>query len=67
MVLYYIIYIDYAIQIHVGQKAGENLWRVTVLQEFIHIALLYQTTNTRNNYINDVAVLEQYLALAEKE
>ena len=32
------------------------------LQEFLHIALLYQTTN-----INDVAVLEQYLVHIEKE
>ena len=58
-------FIDYAIQIHVGQKAGENQWRVTVLEEFLHIALLYQATNTRN--INVVAVLEQYLARVEKE
>ena len=64
MALYYI----YAIQIHVGQKAEENQWRVTVLhsvlQEFLHIALLYQATNTRN--IDDLAVLEQYLVLVEK-
>ena len=62
MALYYII--DYAIQIHVGQKAGENQWRVTVLEEFLHIALLYQATNTRN--INDVAILKRYLVLVEK-
>ena len=41
-------FIDCAIQIHVGQKAGGNQWRVTVLQEFLHIALLYQGTNSRN-------------------
>ena len=34
-------------------------------EEFLQIALLYQATNTRN--INDVAVLEQYLVLVEKE
>ena len=49
-------FIDYAIQIYVGQKAGENQWRVMVLEEFLHIALLYQATNTRN--INVVAVLK---------
>ena len=58
-------FIDYAIQIYVGQKARENQWRVMVLEEFLHIALLYQATNTRN--INVIAVLEQYLARAEKE
>ena len=58
-------FIDYAIQIYVGQKAGENQWRVMVLEEFLHTALLYQATNTRN--INVVAVLEQYLARVEKE
>ena len=36
-----------------------------VLEEFLHIALLYQATNTRS--INFVAVLEQYLVLVEKE
>ena len=36
-----------------------------VLEEFLHIALLYQATNTEN--INVVAVLEQYLARVEKE
>ena len=58
-------FIDYAIQIYGGQKAGENQWRVMVLEEFLHIALLYQATNTRN--INVVVVLEQYLARVEKE
>ena len=58
-------FIDYAIQIYVGQKARENQWRVMVLEEFLHIALLYQATNTRN--INVMAVLEQYLARIEKE
>ena len=46
-------------------KAGENQRRVMVLEEFLHTALLYQATNTRN--INVVAVLEQYLAHVEKE
>ena len=54
-------FIDYVVQINVGQKAGENQWRVTVFGEFLHIALLYQATNTRN--INDVAVLKQYYVL----
>ena len=49
-------FVDHAIQIYVGQKARENQWRVMVLDEFLHTALLYQTTNTRN--INVVAVLE---------
>ena len=35
------------------------------LEEFLHIALLYQANNTRN--INIVAVLDQYLARVEKE
>ena len=47
-------FIDYAIQIYVWQKARENQWRVMVLEEFLHIALLYQVTNIRN--INVVAV-----------
>ena len=58
-------FIDYAIQIYVGQKARENQWRVVVIEEFLHTALLYQASNTRN--INAVAVLEQYLVLVEKE
>ena len=58
-------FIDYAIQIYVGQKARENQWRVMVIEEFLHTALLYQASNTRN--INAVAVLEQYLVLVEKE
>ena len=36
-----------------------------VIEEFLHTALLYQASNTRN--INTVAVLEQYLVLVEKE
>ena len=58
-------FIDYAIQIYVGQKARENQWRVMVIGEFLHTALLYQASNTRN--INAVAILEQYLVLVEKE
>ena len=61
MALYYIIY---RLCIYVGQKALENQWRVMVLEEFLHTALLYQATNTRN--INVVAVLEQYLACVER-
>ena len=34
------------------------------LEEFLHTALLYQVTNTRN--INVEAVLEQYWILVEK-
>ena len=41
-------FIDYAIKIYVGQKARENQWRVMVTEEFLHTALLYQTSNTRN-------------------
>ena len=58
-------FIDYAIQMYVGQKARENQWRVMVIEEFLHTALLYHASNTRN--INAVAVLEQYLVLVEKE
>ena len=58
-------FIDYAIQIYVGQKARENQWRVMFIEEFLHTALLYQASNTRN--INAVAVLKQYLVLVEKE
>ena len=36
-----------------------------VLEEFLHTALLYQATNTRN--INILAVLKQYLVLVKKE
>ena len=36
-----------------------------VLEEFLHIALLYQATNTRN--INVLAVLKQYLVFVTKE
>ena len=49
--------IDCAIQIYVAQKAMENQWRVMVLEEFLHTALLYQANNTRN--INVLAVLKQ--------
>ena len=58
-------FIDYAIKIYVGQKARENQWRVMVIEEFLHTALLYQASNTRN--VNAVAVLEQYLVLVDKE
>ena len=57
--------IDYAIEIYVGQKARENQCRVMIIEEFLHTALLYQASNTRN--INAVAVREQYLVLVEKE
>ena len=57
-------FIDYAIQIYVGQKAMENQRRVMVLEEFLHTALLYQATNTRN--INVLDVLKQYLVLVKK-
>ena len=36
-----------------------------VLEEFLHTALLYQATNTRN--INVLVVLKQYLLLVTKE
>ena len=36
-----------------------------VLEEFLHAALLYQVTNTRN--INVLAVFKQYLVLVTKE
>ena len=36
-----------------------------ILEEFLHTALLYQATNTRN--INVLAVLKQYLVLVKKE
>ena len=53
-----ISFIDYAIKIYVGQKARENprenQWRVMVTEEFLHTALLYQASNTRN--INAVGV-----------
>ena len=58
-------FIDHTIQIYVGQKAMENQCRVMVLEEFLHTALLYQATNTRN--INVLAVLKQYLVLVKKE
>ena len=43
----------------------ENQWRVLVLEEFLHTALLYQVTNTRN--LNVLAVLKQCLVLVKKE
>ena len=43
----------------------ENQWRVLVLEEFLHNALLYQATNTRN--INVLAILKQYMVLVKKE
>ena len=43
----------------------ENQWRVMALEEFLHTALLYQATNTRN--INVLAVLKQYLVFIKKE
>ena len=58
-------FIDYPIQIYVGQKATENQWRVMALEEFLHTALLNQATNTRN-IKNVVAVLEQYLSSLKK-
>ena len=36
-----------------------------VSEEFLHTALLYQATNTRN--INVLAILKQYLVLVTKE
>ena len=36
-----------------------------VLEEFLHAALLYQATNTRNIIV--LAVLKQYLVLVTKE
>ena len=39
---------NHAIQIYVGQKTTENQWRVTVIEEFLHIALLYQAISTWN-------------------
>ena len=58
-------FIDHAIQIYVGQKATENQWRVMVSEEFLHTALLYQMTNTRNIHV--LAVLKQYLVFVKKE
>ena len=60
-----ILLVDYAFQIYVGQKAKENQWRVMVLEEFLHTALLYQANNIRN--INVLAVLKQNLVLVKKE
>ena len=56
-------FIDHTIQIYVGQKAmyTENQRRAMVLEEFLHTALLYQATNTRN--INALAVLKQFLVI----
>ena len=36
-----------------------------VIEKFLHTALLYQASNTRN--VNSVAVLEQHLVIVEKE
>ena len=36
-----------------------------VLEEFLHTALLYQATNTRN--MNVLYLLKQYLVLVKKE
>ena len=44
---------------------AKPLWRVMVLEEFLHTALLYQATNTRN--MNVLDVLKQYLILVKKE
>ena len=56
MALYYII-IDHAIQIYlyIGQKDNANQWKVTVLEEFLHAVLLYQTITVR--IINVLVVL----------
>ena len=48
-----------------SSEADSGMLRVMVIEEFLHTALLYQASNTRN--INAVAVLEQYLVLVEKE
>ena len=39
-------FMDHAIQIYVGQKTTENQWRVMVIEEFLHTALLYQAITT---------------------
>ena len=43
----------------------ENQQRVLVVEEFLHIALLYQVTNTKT--INVLAILKQYLVFVKKE
>ena len=43
----------------------DSQWRVMVLEEFLHTALLHQVTNTRNIHIG--TVLEQYSVLTDKE
>ena len=48
-------FIEHAIQIYVGQKDNANQWKVTVLEEFLHTALLYQAITAR--IINVLAVL----------
>ena len=48
-------FIDYAIQIYVGQKDKANQWKVTVLEEFLHTVLLYQAITVR--ITNVLAVL----------
>ena len=64
MALYYIIYRSRDPNL-CREKATENQWRVMVSEEFLHTALLYQATNTRN--INVLAILKQYLVLVTKE
>ena len=53
------------IQTYVREKAMDNQWRIMVLEEFVHTALLHQVTSTRN--INIGAVLEQYSVVTDKE
>ena len=57
--------IDHAIQIYVRQQDKANQWKVTILEEFLHIVLLYQAITVR--IINILAVLLQYMAIVEKE
>ena len=64
MSLYFINFIDHTILIIFSYVRIKGR-RVIVVEEFLHTALLYQATNTRN--INVVVVLEQYLVFVEKE
>ena len=48
-------FIDYTVQIYIGQKDKANQWKVTVLEEFLHTLLLYQAITVR--IINVLAVL----------
>ena len=57
-------FIDHAIQIYVGQKHNANQWKVTVLEEFLHAVLLYQSITVR--IINVLAVLKLYSGLVGK-